>query len=126
MSKLSADDSLLIFYAGHGVLDESSNEGYWLPVTAEPDRRSEWLSNDEIRNILVRTLTPACMAIAPAVRGSSSRPWISASTRLTTDGPPSGAERDTSFDSTRTWDCASRRTLTSHASTRYDYDYDYD
>jgi len=54
MGRLSGDDSLLIFYAGHGVLDEVSNEGYWLPVTARPDRRSEWLSNSEIRNILRR------------------------------------------------------------------------
>jgi len=55
MDALSANDSLLIFYAGHGVLDEASNEGYWLPATAQPDRRSEWLSNSEIRNTLRRS-----------------------------------------------------------------------
>ena len=64
MSGLSADDSLLLFYAGHGVLDEESNEGYWLPVTAQPDRRSEWLSNGEIRNILRRSPARHVLVIA--------------------------------------------------------------
>ncbi|HSF14371.1 MAG TPA: caspase family protein [Vicinamibacteria bacterium] len=64
MSALSEDDSLLIFYAGHGVLDEESNEGYWLPVTAQPDRRSEWLSNSEIRNILRRSPAKHVLVIA--------------------------------------------------------------
>lgn len=64
MNELSADDSLLLFYAGHGVLDEESNEGYWLPVTAQPDRRSEWLSNGEIRNILRRSPARHVLVIA--------------------------------------------------------------
>lgn len=61
---LSDDDSFLLFYAGHGVLDEESNEGYWLPVTAQSDRRSEWLSNSEIRNMLRRLPAKHVLVVA--------------------------------------------------------------
>ena len=52
---LSEDDNLLIYYAGHGYLDEEINKGYWQPVDADPDRKSNWISNadvvDELRAI---------------------------------------------------------------------------
>ena len=34
---LTENDNLLIYYAGHGLLDPDSEVGYWLPVNAEPD-----------------------------------------------------------------------------------------
>ena len=41
LDKLRADlterDNLLIYYAGHGVLDVEADEGFWQPVDAEPD-----------------------------------------------------------------------------------------
>ena len=42
------DDNFLLYYAGHGYLDEAVNEGYWLPVDAERDDPSNWLQNDTI------------------------------------------------------------------------------
>ena len=42
---VSANDSLLIYYAGHGHLDEAADEGYWLPVDSSPDDPSNWLQN---------------------------------------------------------------------------------
>ena len=42
--KLGYSDNLLIYYAGHGWLDEDGDEGYWLPVDARKNRRSKWLS----------------------------------------------------------------------------------
>src|SRR5262249_53118347 len=35
--KLTEKDNLLIYYAGHGELDERNQRGYWLPVDAEPN-----------------------------------------------------------------------------------------
>jgi hypothetical protein len=46
--RLGADDNLLIYYAGHGWLDESADEGYWLPVDATPDNDLRWISNATI------------------------------------------------------------------------------
>ena len=45
---LSADDSLLIYYAGHGDLDKKNLRGYWLPVNAQPDNPTEWISDQSI------------------------------------------------------------------------------
>ena len=43
---LTEKDNLLIYYAGHGSLDKEANEGYWLPIDAKPNSRSNWISND--------------------------------------------------------------------------------
>jgi hypothetical protein len=48
-------DNLLIYYAGHGWLDEEANRGYWLPANAKPNRRARWLSNADLTDTL-RTL----------------------------------------------------------------------
>lgn len=45
-------DNLLIFYAGHGVLDESAGRGYWLPVDSEQDFKSNWISTADITDAL--------------------------------------------------------------------------
>jgi uncharacterized caspase-like protein len=42
---LTREDNLLIYYAGHGWVDEAADEGYWLPVDAAPDNPVNWLSN---------------------------------------------------------------------------------
>jgi len=52
---LDATDNLLIYYAGHGWLDEEAGRGYWLPVDAKPNRRTRWLSNVTLSDTL-RTL----------------------------------------------------------------------
>ncbi len=46
--KISEKDNLLIYYAGHGHLDEGAGEGYWLPVDADPEDPSNWLMTDQI------------------------------------------------------------------------------
>lgn len=32
--RIGTDDNLTIYFAGHGYLDETINEGYWIPVDA--------------------------------------------------------------------------------------------
>ncbi len=49
---LTEDDNLLIYYAGHGILDYSSERGYWLPVDASPDTQVSWVSNATITDTL--------------------------------------------------------------------------
>ena len=49
---LTDEDNLLIYYAGHGWLDEDTDRGYWLPVDAKPKRRSRWVSNATITDTL--------------------------------------------------------------------------
>jgi|TARA_Y100000031_G_scaffold144666_2_gene176426 hypothetical protein len=52
---LGGKDNLLIYYAGHGWLDEDADRGYWLPSDAQSNRRSRWVSNATITDTL-RTL----------------------------------------------------------------------
>ncbi len=49
---LTEKDNLLIYYAGHGELDSQNQRGYWLPVDAEPDTNTNWISNVAITDIL--------------------------------------------------------------------------
>ena len=48
--KLLPDDNLLIFFAGHGKIDESNGQGYWLPSDAESSYSDGWLSNSSIKD----------------------------------------------------------------------------
>lgn len=50
--KLGFRDNLLIYYAGHGWLDEEADRGYWLPADAKPNRRRFWVSNADIIDTL--------------------------------------------------------------------------
>ena len=49
---LRDSDNLLIYYAGHGWLDQDADEGYWLPVDAEEDSDINWISNATITSYL--------------------------------------------------------------------------
>lgn len=46
--ELSPSDNLLIYYAGHGWLDEAADEGYWLPSDATRENEANWVSNTAI------------------------------------------------------------------------------
>jgi len=51
-ARLKADDNLLIYYAGHGVVDSVTEHGYWLPVDAENRNPANWISNADLTNML--------------------------------------------------------------------------
>ena len=50
--KLNKNDNLLIYYAGHGKLDDDNKLGYWLPIDADQDNNINWISNEAITDIL--------------------------------------------------------------------------
>lgn len=50
--RLTEKDNLLIYYAGHGVRDEKTSRGYWLPVDAETGNNANWVSNVDVSDIL--------------------------------------------------------------------------
>jgi hypothetical protein len=52
MQELNEHDNLLIYYAGHGELDEVNLRGYWLPVDAETESTTNWISNVTITDML--------------------------------------------------------------------------
>lgn len=46
------DDSVLLFYAGHGYLMEDVKMGYWIPVDASVKTAQGWISNSDISKLL--------------------------------------------------------------------------
>ncbi len=50
--KLTENDNLLIYYAGHGELDRTNMRGHWLPVDAERHSTANWISNVAVTDIL--------------------------------------------------------------------------
>ncbi len=51
-NKITPNDNLLIFYAGHGYWDEKIKQGYWWPRDATASDPSNWLSNSDLREQL--------------------------------------------------------------------------
>jgi hypothetical protein len=50
--KLQTSDNLLIYYAGHGIMDKQTQRGYWLPVDAQRSIKSNWVANEDITSEL--------------------------------------------------------------------------
>ena len=51
-SQLTDEDNLLIYYAGHGEVDQVNQRGQWLPVDAEQDNNANWISTSAITDII--------------------------------------------------------------------------
>jgi predicted nucleic acid-binding Zn-ribbon protein len=49
VKRLSTQDNLLIYYAGHGQL---SGGGHWLPSDAETSNRKSWIPNTQLTNFI--------------------------------------------------------------------------
>ena len=65
-SKLTIEDNLLIFYAGHGYWDEGMGVGYWLPKNAAKNNPVDWLPNTDLTNYLGAIKTKHTLLIADA------------------------------------------------------------
>ncbi len=50
--KVRKDDSLVIFYAGHGHLDSITKAGSWIPIGSGVEDTSAWITNHDIKNYL--------------------------------------------------------------------------
>ena len=61
---LKYNDNLLIYYAGHGWLDEKGDVGYWLAADAKDNRRSKWISNATITDSLKSLESKHVMVVA--------------------------------------------------------------
>jgi len=55
-SKLTSNDNLLIFFAGHGFWDKDARQGYWWPSDSDQENPSNWLSNSDLRE-QIRAIT---------------------------------------------------------------------
>jgi len=69
--KITHDDNLLIFYAGHGWWDEKANIGYWLPSDAKKINKADWFRNSTLCDYLKEISSKHTLLIADACFGGS-------------------------------------------------------
>ena len=53
-TRVGKDDSVFVFYAGHGQTDPYTNTGFWIPADGGRDMMSQtnWLPNIQVRNMV--------------------------------------------------------------------------
>jgi len=44
-NKITKNDNLLVFYAGHGWWNELKSLGFWLPIDAKKSNTAFWIPN---------------------------------------------------------------------------------
>lgn len=69
--KITANDNLLIFYAGHGWWDENAQIGYWLPSDARRVSKADWFRNSTLVDYLKEINTRHSLLITDACFGGS-------------------------------------------------------
>lgn len=65
-NKLTEDDNLLVFYAGHGWWDKDKNLGYWLPTDARKNSTAFWIRNSTISDYMSSIKSKHTLLIADA------------------------------------------------------------
>lgn len=57
-------DNLMVYYAGHGFIDEQSKEGYWIPTNAERTDKTKWIPNRAISDFMSQMKAKHVMIVA--------------------------------------------------------------
>ena len=70
-TKVTSNDNLLIFYAGHGWWDQDANNGYWLPSDAREGNKTDWFRNSALVDYLKEINTKHTLLIADACFGGA-------------------------------------------------------
>jgi hypothetical protein len=63
-AQLTPADNLLIYYAGHGYLDQETGRGYWLPVDARRETQAQWIANTTLSDTLKGMKAKHVMVVA--------------------------------------------------------------
>jgi hypothetical protein len=76
------DDSVLVFYAGHGYIHPGSSVGYWIPTGANVDDPRGWLSNIDIARFLANMAARQLLLVSDSCfSGALTREGIAAEQR---------------------------------------------
>jgi len=69
--KVTPEDNVLIFYAGHGWWDEKANIGFWLPTDARQNSKAAWFGNSRLVDYLKAVNSKHTLLIADACFGGA-------------------------------------------------------
>ena len=64
--RVTKNDNLLIFYAGHGYFDLNTELGYWLPSDASTRSTANWMANSQIKDYVAAIKSKHTLLIADA------------------------------------------------------------
>jgi sulfatase modifying factor 1 len=105
--QITSNDNLLLYFAGHGMMNRQETQGFWIPVEAE-QKRSQYIANTRIRDILkdIRSrhtylMVDSCFSGSMILRGEnktedlvfslpSRRVLTSGRKQVVADGPKGG------------------------------------
>jgi hypothetical protein len=65
-NQLTETDNLLIYYAGHGAVDEVNERGHWLPADAENADTTNWIDTTALTDILNLMKARGVLVVADA------------------------------------------------------------
>lgn len=51
-TEMRANDSVIIYYAGHGYRNDKMGGGYWIPSDASPSDPTTWISNTDVSSMM--------------------------------------------------------------------------
>ena len=63
-AELQTNDNLLVYYAGHGVVDKDTGRGYWLPVDAVSDIPTQWVPTTDLTDVIKAMRAKHIMVVA--------------------------------------------------------------
>ncbi|MCK6454319.1 MAG: caspase family protein, partial [Alphaproteobacteria bacterium] len=86
-AELQSNDNLLVYYAGHGVVDKDTGRGYWLPVDAVGDIPTQWVPTTDLTDVIKAMRAKHIMVVADSC-------YSGALVRSATAGIRSAPEQD--------------------------------
>ena len=69
--RITKNDNLLVFYAGHGFWDKETEFGYWIPTDSKITSTANWLANSQIKDYVAAIKSKHTLLIADACFGGS-------------------------------------------------------
>jgi uncharacterized protein len=63
-NQVGADDQVLVYYAGHGEMDQDTARGYWIPVDGQEKDIAQWVSVIDVTDQLAAMPARHVMVIA--------------------------------------------------------------
>lgn len=70
-TRITPADNFLIFYAGHGIWEDQSETGYWLPSDVNKNSKFKWFRNSTLRDYLRSINSKHTLVISDACFGGS-------------------------------------------------------
>ncbi|MBL8704672.1 MAG: caspase family protein [Rhodospirillales bacterium] len=84
-AQLGENDNLLVYYAGHGVRDDQTGRGYWLPVDADPDLPTNWIPTTDLTDVIKAMRARHIMVVADSCYSGTLVRSVSAGMRSARD-----------------------------------------